>query len=1233
MMSGSDSDTSISDWTVVNRVGEIENRTDDANNESGQSSGSEFVNIDAELALYHRIRNPASQEISDIEANNAQIDSEENNAVAVADAVQQNPDITAESPIEDVSNDTTLVEEDQQPELQVKTTTDEERAESIIPAEGIKPELDKISIKTLSLETPVQTIEYLLETRDTETFPSPGSSFDIPEVDPIITLSRDTTDKESSPEIDDEGVDWTKDPKKQDISVTAVNEKDSDEIKEDEKDPKYENFPPLPAENELLDSVKSPDTDSDVEQIENDAAAVEKEPGEAGDVVHPLPDLMQSSRSSISSRFSFIQHRDDEESLPESDISLMNDSDAVDDEGDITSAKTLKNRQYLHKPNPDLNWSLNIVLSLVVALALGLGIGHAIGSAREARNLANAPHVNNLRDELSICLRKRAIVENQLHDYRQGEIKQQLESLTSKLGWLSSERDWLRTELKNRSDMIDALYTEKNSMQLEIKQLQEDTSQLNGKLGVMEAQKRTLLKENENLKTQLELIKSETGKSRHVENQVKQLQQDTANLNLRIVDLGSEKKHLMSLNLKLKTDTDNLKAANQELLRQKLLLVEKDQTWKTYYDKMTMKVDQIEAEKAELQRQIQQKKVTQPEFDVKLINPNIHSEKMVEPANTVVMEQQQQHADAEFKDEINELRFENEHLKLELAKHRYGQATTCKADKTDEEFSQDPRYLKLVEKIGKLENDYIYAAANCSLWKCLFTSAMMNQWELIANLTNSGQFRSFISSVQNVGRATEPVINGVYDYWVEMMKSLPKKFENFQDVSKDAWNYINGSPEVNEYIEKTKRKVNDISEQIHFGFLKFGDVLGNMFDGKNGREENDEKTTVNWDEDESDVNVDIDQEESSESESDTENMRKNDKTNKQKNVKKKKTTGDSSDEKILKKYPEPEEKEIKDKHNEEKKRKKGEINDETVKQYPESQKKWKYDAKEGRGDKFKMEGRRKNDRDNKSKKEKPTTEKTEKKNDDEDDKESKSFFDRFKPSKILKKLKEKVRKLNRKKWFSMDFDDKEDVWEEFTDFQHEHADYLGSQDKNWLNCQMEWWKCVFHVGRSVEDDCWERLLPWQRHVLKKWKRKKTSQKKRRTWKQKTNDGFQSDEAETKHTETKPENDDKNSTTAEATAESRGKTNWYIRRGEDREDGRHDSSWYFRRAEDREDSRRDDINWVFKRASDREKMHNDQEHYTTDSLKFNGQPQQETDHRFDEHFWRDEYENDNYDHND
>lgn len=88
-----------------------------------------------------------------------------------------------------------------------------------------------------------------------------------------------------------------------------------------------------------------------------------------------------------------------------------------------------------------------------------------------------------------------------------------------------------------------------------------------------------------------------------------------------------------------------------------------------------------------------------------------------------------------------------------------------------------------------------------------------------------------------------------------------------------------------------------------------------------------------------------------------------------------------------------------------------------------------------------------------------------------------------KQQKRFRKLYGRILQLNEDMFYSMDDDDVEDMWEDIDDFQDDiEVDEQPEKLKNWLVCQVRWWKSRFQRKHRSEDfikGCGAQLMRWQ----------------------------------------------------------------------------------------------------------------------------------------------------------
>ncbi|XP_046357226.1 uncharacterized protein LOC124135747 isoform X1 [Haliotis rufescens] len=168
-----------------------------------------------------------------------------------------------------------------------------------------------------------------------------------------------------------------------------------------------------------------------------------------------------------------------------------------DDIGDIPLDAGNVARQYIHKPNKSLNWTLDVIVIMVVLLAIGIGIGHSIGSVREhflqhEMNLAQESRLSVLKGDLFQCHQKKRYIE----DRRQEEWEQRL--------WIVAKQEKTNSQLRDQlaileKEMITKISTLEQSEEIkkdlrqtsidlrnEVNQLQHDNAELTSRLAAMQ---------------------------------------------------------------------------------------------------------------------------------------------------------------------------------------------------------------------------------------------------------------------------------------------------------------------------------------------------------------------------------------------------------------------------------------------------------------------------------------------------------------------------------------------------------------------------------------------------------------------------------------------------------------------------------------------------------------------------------------------------------------------------
>ncbi|XP_067666336.1 uncharacterized protein [Haliotis asinina] len=195
---------------------------------------------------------------------------------------------------------------------------------------------------------------------------------------------------------------------------------------------------------------------------------------------HSVDDRVESDQSDQNS----IQQNEDDD-LP------------FDDIGDIPLVAGNVARQYIHKPNKRLNWTLDIMVIMVVLLAIGIGIGHSIGSVREhylqhEKNIAHEHHLSVLKQDLFQCQKQKMYTE----DMRQEETKLRHQLVAKQMKTNTELRDQLaileKEMITKISEEVKNEEIKKNLQQTsidlknEVNQLQHDNAELTSKLAAMQ---------------------------------------------------------------------------------------------------------------------------------------------------------------------------------------------------------------------------------------------------------------------------------------------------------------------------------------------------------------------------------------------------------------------------------------------------------------------------------------------------------------------------------------------------------------------------------------------------------------------------------------------------------------------------------------------------------------------------------------------------------------------------
>ena len=87
----------------------------------------------------------------------------------------------------------------------------------------------------------------------------------------------------------------------------------------------------------------------------------------------------------------------------------------------------------------------------------------------------------------------------------------------------------------------------------------------------------------------------------------------------------------------------------------------------------------------------------------------------------------------------------------------------------------------------------------------------------------------------------------------------------------------------------------------------------------------------------------------------------------------------------------------------------------------------------------------------------------------------------------LRKIGERIERLNEEVFLSMDDDDIEDIYDDLKDVGEDIEEREKSDDlRTWMSCQLRWWKTRIHRKHRVEDlvkGCGRQLMHWQLRVL------------------------------------------------------------------------------------------------------------------------------------------------------
>ena len=247
----------------------------------------------------------------------------------------------------------------------------------------------------------------------------------------------------------------------------------------------------------------------------------------------------------------------------------------------------------------------------------------------------------------------------------------------------------------------------------------------------------------------------------------------------------------------------------------------------------------------------------------------------------------------------------------------------------------------------------------------------------------------------------------------------------------------------------------------------------------------------------------------------------------------------------------------------------------------------------------------------------------------DDQKNSRKFNKRF------RKLHNRINKINERNFGKMDEDDMEDLHSDIQDFDEDvgSAKKMSSL-KNWLSCQLRWWKGRFQPQAHRQQDmamrgCSKNLMVWQRKVYctaeaspkRKChgKHKKHCKKNReegslrsglpsfcarymarpkqqgegkkagdQQWTEKYSSHAKKNEKRNKANEERVESlmvedtlEQDNTTSADSQD-----ANWYFRRMEAQEEMRHAPDWYFRRMEAKEEKNHDTSSYFHTRSENR-----------------------------------------------
>ncbi|XP_064619073.1 uncharacterized protein LOC135482708 isoform X2 [Lineus longissimus] len=901
----------------------------------------------------------------------------------------------------------------------------------------------------------------------------------------------------------------------------------------------------------------------------------------------------------------------DDESLPESDISLIDDESDLSNQDQFVDEMTLfdpvKIRQYKHNPNNNVNTILSLVMGAVLALGIGIGIGHAFGSSNELlfrrhhddtfTHQGETDEVRNLRQTLQTCATKRDDMEARIYEYQQGKLSVILSELHDRVGHLEKQNKHLKKDIQRKTVYMEQVSDENRDMKSRVENMHHNLSNLTLSLEEIKSQK-TLLegrntderKANSELKKNLTDFKLELERAKENKRMLEiEKNMQISDLQGRVIDLGTEL---------------------EDVKEHKNQLMQSHETFAVQLNQAKNKLDDLSRSKEDTEQH--------NSFLLKDLKTRLNTllvENMDLKAEVARLRYRQHPANPDqvalFKEKVNVLRVENEELQSAVSKSRYTHGPT-ENQESDNKLQEENQLLE--KKVKELSDNLALEQNRSDMWQTLFLSEKarknsttakeeknfmdcvkivfsrinITEFTSVFNESNSKNLtRAFMEKVSFVFHATKKMnfsdyVNkkwgAFYNFsqsneFKDAFKYAENGYENFQDMLVMQWkhfqNYTN-SDNFQKHVNQTKDIISQMKETVDKTISK----VQNFSNSDHVKEYiNKTKETM------SKLSVQI---------KETWSRLKNISSGLYKSHEPKVRKVQDDVASTLFEFG----KTIKDRF--------GKFGDEYHAKFDKGTKRGREWADQGREEKRKTGG----------------TEYHE----EQPDKTGRKYESDFKPepnckmiNKKFKELKNIVESLSKKRWYRIENSDREEILEDFDEFNNQYLRMgggllclVGDNDVAWLNCQISWWRASLSetLDAEIQRSCEDFLVRWQLKVTKKYlkevrkrnkhakvkivitpeARKETESRQKETEKEKQKTEWDAAQDNLTFFGEPAEGDkdrDKKS--------DKVKSDWYLKRAEDREDYRHDPKWYFRRMDDREDGRHD-VKWLFSRAEDRANKH-------------------------------------------